>query len=135
MKIKIATIVFLALFTSVGAQVSANVQNENACIIEQPLPERPDDFGTLDAQTSVRFRVEFMSNGKLGKVAIVTSSRIKRLDDLASNAVAKIRFEPKRINGSPISTTETIIYRYSWRIPGWSVVRLESLKECSVEKK
>lgn len=130
MKIKITTIVFLALFTSVGAQVSTNVQNENACIIEQPLPERPDDYGTLDAETSVVFRVEFVSNGRIGNVAIVKSSQIKRLDKLATDAVDRVRFKPKQADGSTVTTFQLLYYRYSWRIPGWRVGPNQTLKLC-----
>ncbi len=114
--------------------IGAVAQNSNACIISQPLPERPADYGTLDAQTSVMFRAEFLSDGTLGKIPIVKSAQIKRLDDLASEAVAKIRFKPKKVNGSPVTSYEILIYRYSWRFTGWRVERLKSLRLCAKEK-
>lgn len=123
-------------FFSIGLfAIAANGQNSNACIISQPVPELPQNYGTLDAQTSVMFRAEFLSDGTLGKTPIVKSAHIKQLDDLASEAVAKIRFKPKKMNGSPITSYEILIYRYSWRFPGWRVERLKSLKLCPKEKK
>lgn len=120
-------ILFVALFT--------NGQNSNACLIDQPVPQLPKGYGTLDAQTSVMLRVEFLSSGTLGKVALVKSAGINQLDDLATETVNKIRFKPKQVKGSPITTFEILIYRYSWQFSGWRVERLKSLKTCPTQKK
>lgn len=120
----------LGSFLIILAGVQTNGQNSNACLIDQPLPELPKDYGTLDAQTSAMFRVEFLSDGTLGKIALVKSAHIIRLDELATEAVNRIHFEPKRLKGSPVTSYKTLTYRYSWRFPGWRVEQLKSLKTC-----
>jgi TonB family protein len=114
-----------------GSALSAKTQDHLPCLIEQPLPERPEDHGSVDVETSVIFRVEFLASGRIGKVSLIRGSQITRLDELARDAVGQIRFLPKEIDGSPISTVETLSYRYSWRIPGWSIVRTRKLRPCS----
>ncbi|MEP6947355.1 MAG: energy transducer TonB [Acidobacteriota bacterium] len=80
----------------------------------------PSDYGTLDAVTSVIFRVEFLSDGDIGQVAWVKGSHIQRLDELASAAVHRIKFIPTMVDGSPIRTFKMVRYRYSWEY-GWRV--------------
>ncbi len=81
------------------------------------------------------FRVEFLSSGTLGKVSLVKSAHINRLDELATEAVNKVRFKPKRVKGSPTTTYEILVYRYSWRFAGWRVEKRKELKACPKKKK
>jgi TonB family protein len=88
------------------------------CITKQPKPEMPHDAGTLDAQTSAFFRVEFLGDGTLGNISLVKSTHMQRLDDLATAAVRKITFLPKQIQGRPVTAYRILHYRYSWEF-GW----------------
>lgn len=118
------------LIVMLGA-FAANAQDRDACIVEQPLPELPADYGTLDAQTRVIFRADLLDNGSIGKIAIVSSSRIARLDELAQAAVAKVRFKPKQKANSPVTSSELVIYRYSWRFPkAWRISHTSKFKPC-----
>ena len=67
-------------------------QEKGRCIIKQPKPAMPYDAGTLDAETSALFRVEFLANATLGKISLVKGTQIQRLDDLAITAVWKVTF-------------------------------------------
>ena len=106
--------------TLVLCYASMTAQEKKLCITQQPKPEMPHNAGTLDAQTSVYFRVEFLANGTLGQIALVKSIHIKHLDELATTAVRKISFEPKRMNGEAVAAYRILHYRYSWKF-GWKV--------------
>ena len=116
---------FIGLFVAIAAGQTAGL-----CIVEQPLPELPDDYGTLDAQTSVIFQVEFLPDATLGKIGLVKSSGIRRLDRLACDAVAKITFKPQMVNGSPAPVRKVLQYRYSYLNPGWRVIRRKETSFC-----
>lgn len=71
-----------------------------------------------------------MADGQLGKVALVKSSHIQRLDDLASEAVKKIKFVPMMVNRSPVGVFKQLEYSYSWRYGGWRGSDLPSEQSC-----
>ncbi|MEP7038944.1 MAG: energy transducer TonB [Acidobacteriota bacterium] len=87
--------------------------------MEQPKPELPKDYGTLDVEGSIRFRVQFLANGQIGEISPV-SSFIKRLDENALEAVKKIIFEPEIKNGETINKVKIFSYDYSWN-GGWKI--------------
>ena len=101
-------------------------------ITEKPRPALPEDYGTLDAQVTVRFRVEFLANGQIGKISPVNSF-IERLDKNALEAVRKIKFEPEVKNGELITVFKVIEYFYSWD-GGWKVPQQNQIQTKSDEK-
>ena len=111
--------------------VAAYGQNSDLCIIKQPRPDLPSDYGTLDAQVSVLFRVEFLFDGTIGTVNPLKSG-FERLTDLASLAVQKIKFIPKKVNGESVTTHKVVNYFYSYTIQGWKV---EKLRKCPAKAK
>lgn len=100
--------------------IGSLAQDSAICIKWQPKPNLPEDYGTLDAQTSAIYRVEFLDNNTIGKIALVKSTHIQRLDDLAATAVRKITFEPKQVKGKPVTAYRILQYRYSSEF-GWKV--------------
>ncbi|MEQ1606901.1 MAG: energy transducer TonB [Pyrinomonadaceae bacterium] len=86
-------------------------------IIEQPRPELPLKHGTLDVQGSVVLRVQFLEFGEIGEIITV-----KELPaGLTQNAIAaarRIRFEPEKKEGKPVTVYREIQYSYSWN-GGW----------------
>jgi len=120
----LVSLVISFLFVTIGIG-----QTRDVCITNQPKPELPSDYGTLDAITSIIFRVGFLADGQIGKVALVKSAHIEGLDKLASDAVQRIRFNPKMVDGSPVTTFKTVGYAYSWQ-NGWQVKWLDSQRAC-----
>lgn len=115
MKSFLLSIVFVLLFCSfIFAQESKPLR-----ILEQPKPELPKDYGTLDAQGTILLRVEFLANGQIGKTLLVNNF-IKSLDQNALEAVKKIKFEPEVKDGEPLTVSKIVLYAYSWEF-GWKV--------------
>jgi len=84
--------------------------------LEKPKPERPTYTGHV--QGVVRLKVQFLASGKIGNVDVV-SSLTKELDELATAAAKKIRFEPKIVDGVPVSVARVVEYPYSEENGGW----------------
>lgn len=109
----------LILFASLFCGFAFAQESKPLKIISQPNPELPKDYGTLDAQGMILFRVEFLANGEIGKVSPVNSF-IASLDQNALEAAKKIKFEPVTKNGEPVTVHKVISYLYSWEY-GWRV--------------
>ena len=125
---------FLFVLTIVLAlTIVSAAQSSEMCIIEQPLPKLPESYGTLDAQASVIFRVEFHKDGTLRKISPILSTKIANLDTLAREAVDRITFVPKTVEGEPITIHKMVQYRYSWKF-GWRITKPKSQKYCPTPK-
>ena len=115
---------FMKLFTHVAflmlfvLPLIAFAQPTPLRILEKPKPELPKDYGMLDVQGVVRLRIEFLANGMVGKVFVI-SGLTKELGQLAAEAAKKIRFEPKMENGVKVTSFRVIEYSYNWRTCGW----------------
>jgi len=118
-----------AIVITCSLSLASIAQSSDMCIVEQPLPKLPDDYGTLDAIASFVFRVEFREDGRLGKISPVSNVKIGNLQALAGDAVDKISFTPKIVDGKPIGIHKVIEYKYSWEY-GWRITRLKSQKYC-----
>lgn len=102
-------------------------------IIDQPKPELPKNYGTLDVQGTIIFRVEFLANGQIGVVSSVNGI-IPSLNQLALEAVKKIKFEPEVNDGKSISVFKTVSYYYSWQFVGWKIPAKDT-KSAQVDEK
>jgi hypothetical protein len=108
---------FLALvFTTVSF-----AQDSPLKILELPKPELPKNYGTLDAQGTVRLKVEFLADGEIGNILAITKMPVAKLTELAEGAARTIRFEPEINGGNKIVSTRIIEYLYSpngfWKSP------------------
>lgn len=83
-------------------------------ILEQPKPELPKNYGQLDAQGTIRLKVEFLANGRIGNIFLITRLPVANLDGLAIGAAKKIRFRPKLVDGRPVTSFRMVEYQYSW---------------------
>ncbi|MBA4184987.1 MAG: energy transducer TonB [Acidobacteria bacterium] len=117
----------LLLYSFVFAQ-----ESKPLIIIEQPKPELPNNYGTLDAQGTIVFRVEFLASGQIGKVFPVNSF-IAPLDKNAFKAVKKIKFEPEINDGEPVTVFKVVSYFYSWN-GGWKISS-QNLKQTKTDEK
>ena len=97
--------------------VPGYTQDSSLKILEQPRPELPQNHITLDIQGTVVLRVQFLDFGEIGEI-----TRIKELPSgLTEKAVAaarKIKFEPERKDGKPVTVVKEIQYFYTWN-GGW----------------
>ena len=108
----------VASFMLFALPLFASAQTTPLRILEKPKPELPKNYGMLDVQGVVRLRIEFLANGKVGKVVVI-SGLTKELGQLAAEAAKKIRFEPKMVEVVPVSVALIVEYSYSWRTGGW----------------
>lgn len=114
MKKTFFSVIFVSLFwIFVFAQESKPLH-----ITNQPKPKLPKNYGTLDVQGTIFFRVEFLANGQIGK--IYPLNNFPYLDQTALEAVRKIEFEPEIKDGKPLTVSKIISYIYSWEF-GWRV--------------
>jgi protein TonB len=81
-------------------------------IISKPKAPYTDQARQNNVQGSVTLKITFLANGQVGGVTAVT-----RLPyGLTENAIAaakQIRFEPKKVNGVPVTTTMTFQYGFN----------------------
>ena len=120
---KLPIIVF-ALVVAVFAS-SAFGQDALVRITEQPKPEKPQNYGTLDLQATAYLRIQFLAEGKLGNIAVVANIPYTGMTELAVEAAKKIRFVPAVKDGKPTDSFRIVQYTYSWN-GGWKVFPLES---------
>lgn len=81
-------------------------------VLHKPAPEYTPEARQNHTEGTIMLRITFLSDGSIGSVM-----PLNELDDgLTEKAVAaawKIRFEPARRNGTPVTTTKVIEYRFS----------------------
>jgi TonB family protein len=81
-------------------------------ILSKPRPGYTDSARTNNVQGTVRLRVTFNANGTIGSISPV-SGLPNGLTEQAIAAARQIRFEPKKINGVPVSVTKVVEYSFS----------------------
>lgn len=116
MKPAILLVLLFIVFCSVGSFG----QDVLVQITEQPKPEMPQNYGTLDLQASAILRIQFLSDGKLGDIAVVVKIPYTGMTELALDAAKKIRFVPAIKDGKPTDSFRMVQYTYSWD-GGWKV--------------
>jgi TonB family protein len=100
------------------APVEASAQQtKQLVILEKPAPELPDKYGTLDVSGTVKLKVEFVSDGKIGNVVPVSSPH-PLLTQRAVEAAKRIKFSPEMQDGVAVTIDKFVEYEYSWN-GGW----------------
>ncbi len=81
-------------------------------LIAKPKPGYTDEARTNNVQGLVRLKVTLLASGGVG--SIVPVSRLPHgLTEQAIAAAKQIRFEPKKVNGVPVSTVVTMEYSFT----------------------
>ncbi|MFM9903072.1 MAG: energy transducer TonB [Pyrinomonadaceae bacterium] len=111
----IVTVFFISALFAAGVLA----QDTKLNIKEQPLPERPKNYGTLDVQGTIILRVQFLDFGEIGDVAPLKTLTAD-LAEKAITAARNIKFEPEMKDGKPVTVSRQIEYSYSWN-GGWAV--------------
>ena len=116
MKKILFSFVFLLLYSSfLFAQ-----ENRPLKLLEIPLPPVPNEIRNTKVQGTVIVRVEFLANGKIGKVIAIRELPYGLTEDIVDFA-KKIKFEPKVANSQSVTSFKEISYLFSWSYPGWKV--------------
>src|SRR5258708_34801160 len=94
-------------------------QDTRLKILEQPKPELPQNYLTLDVQGTVLLRIQFLDFGEIGEITALKALP-NGLTERAVVAARKIKFEPEKKDGKPVTVVREIQYYYSWN-GGWRV--------------
>ena len=81
-------------------------------IIEKPRPSYTDAARQSNTQGVIRVAVIFGASGKI-EHALLLKRLGYGLDNEVLKAVQKIKFEPKKVNGNPVSSVRLIEYGFS----------------------
>lgn len=100
--------------------IPAFAQDVRLKILDQPKPELPQNFMTLDVQGIVILRVQFLDFGEIGEITPVKPLP-SGLTEKAIAAARKIKFEPEKKDGKSVTVTREIQYFYSWN-GGWRLL-------------
>lgn len=96
----------------IGAPPPVVRESSPVKILAKPKAPYTDAARQNNVQGSVTLKITFLASGQIGSVTAVT-----RLPyGLTENAIAaakQIRFEPKKINGQPVTTTMTFQYGFN----------------------
>ena len=80
--------------------------------ISKPKPGYTDEARQNNVQGNVTLKITFLASGQVGNVVAV--SRLPYgLTEKAIAAAHEIRFEPKKINGVPVTVTVTFQYGFN----------------------
>ena len=108
--------ILLSLTMCFAAVVAA--QDTRLKILEQPKPDLPKDYATLDIKGTVILSIQFLDFGEIGEISSIKTLP-GGLTERAVVAARKIKFEPEKKGGKPVTVTRQIEYLYSWN-GGWS---------------
>src|SRR5258708_32482405 len=108
------SIVLTLIFCFAAAAFGQDVKLK---ILEQPKPELPQNYLTLDVQGTVVLRIQFLDFGEIGEITPVKTLP-SGLTERAVVAARKIKFEPEKKDGKPVTVVREIQYFYSWN-GGW----------------
>ena len=111
--------VFAAFLLTLASCLIVWGQDTPLKIIEQPRPELPVSYRTLDVQGTLTVRVEFLDTGYIGEVSPLNDLP-GGLTERAVTAARKIKFEPEIKDGKPVTVIKNLQYIYSWN-GGWRV--------------
>lgn len=107
----------IASFLILCCVAAAFAQDTKLKILEQPKPELPQNYLTLDVQGTVLLKIQFLDFGEIGEITALKTLP-NGLTERAVLAARKIKFEPEMKAGKAVTVTREIQYFYSWN-GGW----------------
>ena len=87
-------------------------ESSSVKFLAKPRAQYTDDARANDVQGNVTLRVTFQSNGEVGNITVVEGLSYG-LTEQAIAAARQIEFEPKVVNGEPVSVTMPVQYSFS----------------------
>jgi TonB family protein len=95
-----------------ASKISTDPANVPLNIISKPKAAYTDEARTNDTQGVVTLRITFLASGEIGGITVV-SGLPDGLTEQAIAAAKQIKFEPKRVDGQPVSVTMTFQYGFN----------------------
>jgi protein TonB len=91
---------------------------KDVVLTAKPRPAYTDVARKKEFQGTVVLRVELLSNGSIGQIEDVTKKHRKKLikyglTAAAIDAAKKIKFEPARRRGVPVTVMQTVEYNFN----------------------
>ncbi len=96
---------------------ASSAQDTKLKILEQPKPELPTNYLTLDVQGTVVLKIQFLDFGEIGEITPLKTLP-NGLTERAVVAARKINSDPEKKDGKPVTVRREIQYYYSWN-GGW----------------
>ena len=97
-------------------EIKENNQEDNVLIdggyIQLPKPKYPPEALQKGEEGTVKLAVIVDTDAVVKDVIIIQSSGSEILDEASKNAARKALYEPKRINGEPVTTRFTTSYTF-----------------------
>ena len=97
-------------------EIKENNQEDNVLkdggYISLPNPKYPNKALENGEEGTVKLAVTVDSDSVVKDVIIIQSSGSETLDEAAKNAARKARYEPRRINGEPVTTRFKTSYTF-----------------------
>ena len=102
--------------TQKESETKENNQEDNVLIdggyIQLPKPKYPPEALEKEEEGTVKLAVTVDSDAVVRDVIIIQSSGSEILDNAAKNAARKARYEPRKINGEPVTTRFTTSFTF-----------------------
>ena len=92
--------------------ISADLANVPLNILSKPKAAYTDEARNNDTQGAVTLKITFMASGEIGDITVV-SGLPDGLTDQAIAAARQIKFEPKKVNGLPVTVVMTFQYGFN----------------------
>lgn len=83
-------------------------------ILRQPMKQRYDDAAGTLFKGTLEFKVEFLSDGKIGDIRFVESEAPKMLVKKVFADIQEIRFLPAEIAGKKVNLVKVMIYEFDF---------------------
>lgn len=115
--ISVLALMLILSFASfaVNQDKQADAGSQPLKILVQP-PAQPDEKVAKDIiEGKVQLRVEFLSTGEIGEVTLYKAKKKVQKSgsvEAAINAAKKIRFEPAKKEGKPVTVVKILEYRF-----------------------
>ncbi|MFN0140021.1 MAG: energy transducer TonB [Pyrinomonadaceae bacterium] len=94
------------------SEVPVNFNSSPLRIISKPRPIYTEDARQNNVQGTVILRLVFLASGNIGAIEPIKTLP-NGLTEQAVEAAKKIRFEPNRVNGRPVSVRRMVEYTFT----------------------
>ena len=128
---------FTVFFTSLFCLTAFAQESQKLKILEKPSPKLTEEQirSNICSQGTVRLRIEFLSNGQIGKISPV-QSLAHGLTENAIEAAKKIKFEPEKKDDVSVTVFKQVeyVFQYGWRGSVQKDEKAEAILKKAIEK-
>lgn len=109
------TLVLTFAVFAIKQDKQTDVNNQPLKILQQPPAQPSEAVAKNIVEGKVQLRVEFLSTGEIGEVTLHKAKKKVQNSgsvEAAINAAKKIKFEPAKKEGKPITVVKILEYRF-----------------------